>query len=596
MQVQRFQFTSEFWEYVQLSNGGRPICSSSERNLFLGTNVGLYLGNSKIENYQNGRLYLTNLRLIYVPFTSNEALEKNVGLSLNLAYIENLQFQAGFMRSSPKILLTLTKLSPDLEYDTVHNTLDWDCPICSHLNKCDLKVVSGLNVPKCEVCGVSANVYELNKLKVEKQNNSRSKAYKRGYDNISSNPMICTNDPANRLQLQTSGSLDSQKHDLPNAISSKSKPIFYLSVKIDGIDQFGFKLSFRNGGARTFYDKLKFALGQAKWLHADSRYQVNAGALKVARYCSPTDTDIQSTPSNMTSTLNFESTEKRAGIHGLETLTSLKNSEVSTFLNSSLGDLQNLMDKSKDLAKIGDDYRRMLMSSKTVDKEVGHAVELLSRSRNSLKLLGNLLDDRETINEANDFYTVESLNSLKQAGGTQAGSSLYVEELSRQVYDFIIQENILRDKNGLVTALDLYCLFNKRKGFYSVSPHNFLLATVSLERYNPDLQLIELQLQSLQKVEGKTAGETTEKARSLYAICSSTMNAKSISRSILEVLESGVSGGYSALEFQNMCSIQTNLLLLQSVLNVLTRDGVLCVDSTLQGEKYFRNEIIHFRA
>ncbi|KAG7928054.1 hypothetical protein KL925_001354 [Ogataea polymorpha] len=594
MQAQRFQFTSEFWEYVQLSEGGRPVCSSSERNLFLGTNVGLYLGNSKIENYQNGRLYLTNLRLIYVPFASNEALEKNLGLSLSLAYIENLQFQAGFMRSSPKIHLTLTKLSPDLGYDTVHNSLDWKCTICSHLNKCDLKLVCGLNVPKCEVCGVSANVYELNKLKVEKQNNSRSKAYKRGHYYTSSNQMICTNDPANRLQ--ESGSVNSQKHNLPNAISSKSKPIFCLSVKIDDIDQFSFKLSFRNGGARTFYDKLEFALGQAKWLHADSRYQVNAGALKVARYSFPTDTDIQSTPSNMTSILNLESTEKRAGIHGLETLTSLKNSEVSTFLNSSLRDLQNLMNKSKDLAKIGDDYRRMLMSGKTVDKEVGHAVELLSRSRNSLKLLGNLLDDRETINEANDFYTVESLNLLKQASGTQTESSLYVEELSRQVYDFIVQENILRDKNGLVTALDLYCLFNKRKGFYSVSPRNFLLATVSLERYNPDLQLIELQLQSLQKVEGKTEGGTTEKARSLYAICSSRMNAKSISRSILDVLESGVSGGYSALEFQNMCSIQTNLLLLQSVLNALTRDGVLCVDSTLQGEKYFRNEIVQFRA
>ncbi|KAG7744232.1 hypothetical protein KL912_005374 [Ogataea haglerorum] len=597
MHIQGFQLTSEFWEYAQLTNGGRPVCSSNERNLFLRANVGLYLGNSKIENYQNGRLYLTNLRLIYIPYVPNEAFEKSVGLSLNLLYIENLQFQAGFMRSSPKILLTLTKSTPDLEHDTLYNTLDWECSICSHLNKCDLKMVSGLTVPKCEICGVSANVDELNKLKIENQNTSRSKTDKKmGDHNNLFNRMNRTDENVNKLELHKCRSMDSLKHNVSNEIDLNSRPIFHLSVKTDVRDQFNFKLSFRNGGARIFFEKLKFALGQAKWLRADSRYQVNAGALKVARSCSPLNSDIQSKPSNMTSNFSLEATEKRAGIHGLETLTSLRNTEVSTFLNSSLGDLQNLMDKSKDLAKIGDDYRRMLMNSKTVHKEVGHAVVLLSRSRNSLKLLGNILDDHETIKEANDFYTVESLNLLKEATGSQAGSSLYVEELSRQVYDFIIQENIIRDKNGLVTALDLYCLFNKRKGFYSISPHNFLLAAISLERYDPDLQLIELQLQSLQMVKGEIAGETTEKARSLYAICSSTMNAKSISRSILDVLESGVSRGYSALEFQNMCSIQTNLLLLQSVLNALTKDGVLCVDSTLQGEKYFKNEIFHFRA
>ncbi|KAG7840233.1 hypothetical protein KL942_002184 [Ogataea angusta] len=595
MQIQGFSFTSEFWEYAQLTNGGRPVCSSKERSLFLTANVGLYLGNSKIENYQNGRLYLTNLRLIYVPYQPNEALEKKIGLSLNLAYIENVQFQAGFMRSSPKILLILTQISPDLEQETLHKTLNWDCPICFQSNKCDLKVGSRFNVPKCEVCGVSANVDELNKLKVEKQIISRSKTNK-GDTNIIPNSVNRTNNAANKLKLHEGRKPNSLKDDLSNEISLSSKPVFCMSVKTDATDRFCFKLSFRDGGARIFYDKLKFALGQAKWLRADSKLQVNAGALRVARNISATDADIQSIPSNVNSKLNFDSTEKRAGIHGLETLTSLRNTEVSTFLNSSLRDLQNLMDKSKDLAKIGDDYRRMLMSSKILDEEVGQAVELLSRSRNSLKLLGNLLNDRESINEANDFYTVESLNLLKQTGGAEAGSSLYVEELSRQLYDFIIEENIIGDKNGLITALDLYCLFNKRKGFYSISPRNFLLAIISLERLNPDLQLIELKLQSLQKIERGTAREIPEKARSLYAICSSTMNAKSISRSVLDVLESVKFEGYSALEFQGMCSLQTNLLLLQSVLNALTKDGVLCVDSTLQGEKYYKNEILHFEA
>ncbi len=68
--------------------------------------IGLYDGKEKALHQSNGTVYLTSHRLLYV----DDLEPHRHSCSLDLSYVKQSEYYAGFLKSSPKITLTLAKV------------------------------------------------------------------------------------------------------------------------------------------------------------------------------------------------------------------------------------------------------------------------------------------------------------------------------------------------------------------------------------------------------------------------------------------------------------------------------------------------------
>nr|QFP92355.1 vacuolar protein-sorting-associated protein 36 [Ogataea thermomethanolica (nom. inval.)]QGW56837.1 vacuolar protein-sorting-associated protein 36 [Ogataea thermomethanolica (nom. inval.)] len=563
------------WKITILTGGGRPRLLPLERELLVEGNIGIYRGDAKVNGYQKGRVYLTTLRLIYVSHFE-KPLKQRDALELSLECVRDVKYQSGFMKTSPKIILSTISVSStnqSLDYDTY---IVWVCAICHHENNSGLKTLSQHDVPRCEKCGVSADVDVINRLKLQSLNQLKRRE---SLDEHLSGHSICDevdNIHSKEVLAKERNTKVNKGEELEGSNSGRGNQVSFTF----------YKLSFRSGGSKSFLENLQKAIESSKWTNMESRYQVNAGSLKYSRL----NQDTSFHQSKATPTSNQQH-QKYAGIHGLQKQTSLRNLEISSLLNNSLSDLQNLMDKSIELAKVGEQYRKTLIDNKVAKRTTSDTLKMLSCSRNSMKLMENMLADQRIAEGIDNFYQVEALNLLKCAE-SPSRTTEYIYELSRQIYDFITEKELLNDGHQLVTVLDLYCLYNKSKGFYSVSPADFLSAIKLFSTLGFDFQLLELPLDHHKDLQHK--GEHISSFRCLRVVCRSSTNTTSITNTILDILTLQNTKGYSALELQNVALMNLNLVLLQSLLNSLIKSGSICYDFTVEGERYFVNHIIDF--
>lgn len=82
-----------------------------EEVVSLQDSIGLYDGKEKALHQSNGTVYLTSHRLLYV----DDLEPHRYSCSLDLALVKQSEYYAGFLKSSPKITLTLAQLESDDE-------------------------------------------------------------------------------------------------------------------------------------------------------------------------------------------------------------------------------------------------------------------------------------------------------------------------------------------------------------------------------------------------------------------------------------------------------------------------------------------------
>ncbi|KAH3665384.1 hypothetical protein OGAPHI_003568 [Ogataea philodendri] len=578
------------WVYATVTCGGRPRYIPNERNLHLVNNVGLYVGNAKIDNYQNGRLYLTSFRLIYISNCGDfHDQDHSKSVALDLSLVEDVKYINGFMKSSPKISLTLKRQykSSDSGRDS---PITWTCPICFQPNEFSLNQKDDRCTPVCSKCGVRANMTDIARA-ISHQGTEESvtpQAKMLGGGNTENSVCVtCLYENINCASCERCGSpIVHTTLSIDDSDSSAHVPNFSIDSRADKGTIGLYRLSFRSGGSKTFFEKLQLAVSQARWLRATGKKRVNVGSTKLSDMPLNAKGDITSRENS--SAFPPDHSQVKAGIHGLQESTNLRNIERSAFLSSSLGDLQNLMDKSVELSKVGEEYKRALMFSARRPDEMGQTLRLLSRSKHSIKMLGTLLTTDEVTSVSDDFSQADFLKSLRDSGDTRM-LGLYEEELCRQVYDYIMANQMIRKGGELISLLDFYCLYNKKRGFFSISPSEFLAAVKSFEEFNFKLQLLQLPFPHT-----RDNSSQTPKSEYLNAISSSTMDATAISNSVLNILKVNVPNGCSALDLQGNETLKFNFLFLQSILHSLVHAGAVCFDSRAQGEIFFLNEIISF--
>jgi len=217
------------------------------------------------------------------------------------------------------------------------------------------------------------------------------------------------------------------------------------------------KISFRGGGEKTFYERLKSCMAQRKWLLQS--------APPIPKPSRPGDA-VNGT-SNGTD-LEARDKPKIGGIAGLERRGQAMRKNNEIMIGSAFEDLEALMASAKEIVALAEDFARQV-------KGVSGG---LSASENALLA---------------DSVSQLGLITTKDIVGSSSGTdSLYHSELARTLAEFLTddQRGVLKKAGGIISLVDLWAMFNRaRGGVELVSPADFEKAVNLFEKLNLPLRL-----------------------------------------------------------------------------------------------------------
>ncbi|KAL7804715.1 EAP30/Vps36 family domain-containing protein [Trichoderma aethiopicum] len=198
------------------------------------------------------------------------------------------------------------------------------------------------------------------------------------------------------------------------------------------------KISFRGGGEKIFYERLKSAMTQRKWLLQDAPPAPKSNRLAE-------DKATNGSPSAPAPKA------KTAGIAGLEQLglNMRKNNEI--LIGSAFEDLEALMASAKEVVALAERFAQQVngASGDVTSKENS----ILAESAHQLGLI-----------------------TTKDIVGGGSSESLYFSELARNLAEFLTDDarGVLKRAGGILTLVDLWAMFNRaRGGVELVSPMDF---------------------------------------------------------------------------------------------------------------------------
>ncbi|WRT66306.1 uncharacterized protein IL334_003261 [Kwoniella shivajii] len=311
----------DYWATWIASRPGASVSESVDRDVgeeWIGgwDGVGIYEGNNKIPSYQAVSVHLTNHRFIIIPdipstsssTSSSTSISTPMSLQSHLSHVRQTEFYAGFMRSSAKITLSLgpqlvsqsqSQLQSESQSaapnDLPHSDPSaahrgnggnaWTCNICGYVNS----LSSGRSTPnpasKCGLCGIP---YGNSQSSFSSSNNnsnlpSRSSTPSINLPSSLKNPNPSTINPLESdVKQEGNDGLIScpactflNSPLLPNceicstALPRKAKPPIKEGTTITPSPTTGktdiVRLSFRRGGEKEVYKRLKAVLGDKAW-------------------------------------------------------------------------------------------------------------------------------------------------------------------------------------------------------------------------------------------------------------------------------------------------------------------------------------------
>ena len=245
---------------INLVDGTIPLQALlwiDEVQLACQSSVGLYWDALKAPRHQNGTIYLTSHRLIYLDL---QHPARN-SLAILLSSVNETEHYAGFLTSSPKVTLFFRDQDADPSSSTPGQDLQWTCQVC------DEKNIVG---DKCILCGVPKDAIETSS-SVPLASSLPSKPPILHSVSTSEQEIACTActllNPAFLKSCEICGT------QLPTSTSSTSAPISRASSPgiadfddPEELDVSAFKISFRKGGDKMFYTQLKRALKTKAWV------------------------------------------------------------------------------------------------------------------------------------------------------------------------------------------------------------------------------------------------------------------------------------------------------------------------------------------
>ncbi|ROT42892.1 Vps36-domain-containing protein [Sodiomyces alkalinus F11] len=282
---------------------------------------------------------------------------------------------------TPPLISSGTASIPDPSSDS---TSRFQCPRCTFLNHPSLL--------SCEICGASLL--------------SQNSAQLRGQ--------------GGSIRTESPGPVRNQSRGLDTAES--------------------IKVSFRGGGEKIFYERLKGSMIQRKWL-----LQGAPPVPKSARTIDENGAVVRSPLGEGTGR------KKGVGIAGLEQrgLDIRKNNEV--MIGSAFEDLDALMASAKEIVALAERFARQ--GNGGSGAAASEANTVLAESASQLGLV-----------------------TTKDIVGGSSSERLYLSELARNLAEFLTDDarGVLRKAGGVINFVDLWAMFNRaRGGVELVSPNDF---------------------------------------------------------------------------------------------------------------------------
>ena len=201
------------------------------------------------------------------------------------------------------------------------------------------------------------------------------------------------------------------------------------------------KLSFRGGGEKVFYERLKGAMVQRKWL-------------------------LQSAPPIPESIPHHGNEGKQLPIDGSITQTSKERTESAGIAGL---EQRGLEIRKKNEAMIGSAFEDLdaLMASA---KEIIALAETFAKNSNN----GSSTDPSQIIVES--AKALDMVTTKDMLGSSAGKESLYLSELSRNLAEYLTDDRrgILKKEGGIMSLVDLWADFNQsRGGVELISPSDF---------------------------------------------------------------------------------------------------------------------------
>ena len=213
------------------------------------------------------------------------------------------------------------------------------------------------------------------------------------------------------------------------------------------------KVSFRGGGEKIFYERLKGAMTQRKWLLH--------GAPPIPKGTRGGDeTTLTARPGPGA---DGRPVTKVAGIAALEQrgLDMRKNNEL--VIGDAFEDLESLMASAKEVVALAEQFARQVNGT-------GGGAAL----------------------EASALVNQLGLVTTKDIVGGSSSESLYLSELARNLAEFLTDDSrgVLKKAGGIISLVDLWATFNRaRGGVELVSPRDFEKAARMWEKLKLPVRL-----------------------------------------------------------------------------------------------------------
>ncbi|OKO99229.1 Vacuolar protein-sorting-associated protein 36 [Penicillium subrubescens] len=456
-------------------------------------------GKYKIPDYQNGHAYLTSHRVCYVA--AEEPRKFSVGIDLK--EIDRAEYQKGkndksrSATASPAVSQQTSLLSvhpssprpqsvgPQQSSSPKPVNATWICPICSFSNPVPSNfdpatATAATHLPPCLACGIKPPFTTVLKAAISaatsrdpplpntatlptENDNTHKNGSLSGPSGLAGSVSCprCTfvNHPS-LMECEICGAPlkvggPSIQGDDTSRVDSPA-PFFAQSRITNSEVTDSIKLSFREGGEKTFHERLKGALIQRKWLLQNAPPvppPSQAGALPSG----PAIAEPQPATPRATA----------VGIAGLEQrgLETRMNNQL--VIGNAFEDLEALMASAKQIVALA---------------------ETLARESGMTTNGGASAETNAVLSESAAALGMVTTKDMLSSGS----ENLYLSELSRDLAEYLTDDRkgVLQREGGIMSLIDLWAVFNRsRNGVELISPSDFQRAAELWEKLKLPVRL-----------------------------------------------------------------------------------------------------------
>lgn len=562
------------WENAKISSSGRPILMDEENDIIMENHVGLYSEKARLPSKQDGRLFLTNKRLIYVDNINTQG----ESVQLFLHNIDHIEYQSKFLKRSARLIIFLDKdsLAAEKEKDktiegysnTGKNFLStWICPICQASNETSRKFDDGSEV--CENCGINIE-FDMVKDNIEYLDTTPAPTVLTNpVDTSSSTTIACGKCTFLNHRYMKNCEMCGYKLKSKPKISIKNKLPSMINKNLNNINgqqnmimPIFLQVSFRKSDGSLFAQATEKILNDLQLEITNKDVILNPNLKSI----NGVDVEPHEIVQIKTDKIDF------VGINGLQKFreNQLLNNDI--LFNDALQDLNKLMSLANSIEKLYAKQKHL------------PSLNIHNKFNNIQHSTTNNKTNQEDDNLKNFINTKLIVDREKFYD-----KNLFLDEIAREIYEFAMFEFRDKNKNLLIPLIDFYVMYNKsmRIGNGLISPEELKSACRRFDKLNlNNLKLLKLNNRilclatndSITFIENEVIQLVNEQPGSDSFKITQLLNDKSTENE-LSTTPSNIS---------NTDNIWT-IGIINEILKICTDSGRLVIDKQTSGIYYFNN-------